>query len=68
MKKYIKLLLIILIFVLGFIVSLHIESNYPISKEDVSQNFYIAIYCIKNIFVFLGMGVCVYIVKEILND
>lgn len=51
--KLIKYFVMVIIFVAGVICFRQLD--YPLSKEDQSQNYDIAVYIIKNVYIILGI-------------
>lgn len=65
MKNNVKYISYILVYIIGYFLSVKLISDYPISKEDIAQNFYIVVYFVKNIYVIFGMGLIIYIINKI---
>ncbi|EUJ39561.1 hypothetical protein [Brochothrix campestris] len=51
--KFLKYIVMVIIFIVGVICFKQLD--YPFSAEDMSQNYHIAVYVIKNVYIILGI-------------
>jgi|GEM_PF-3309126 len=64
-KNIWKCTAIVIIYIIGIYVSRYVFNSYPIDKEDINQNFYIAEYIVNNVFILIGIWLSTRILEEL---